>query len=146
MTAIEKTRNLVEVITRLNALLERENAGLKAMQVGQISGLTDEKQRLARLYEQLGGDLVGAQAEIAGMPQELRDALRDAGTRLEVLTRENAIRLKAAMTANQRLFDIVREAAERKRYGAGTYTHTGAIKSTGTGGGKPVALSLNQTL
>ena len=146
MTAIEKTRNLVEVITRLNALLERENTGLKAMQVGQISDLTDEKQRLARLYEQLGADLVEAQAELAAMPQKLRDALRDAGTRLEILTRENAIRLKAAMTANQRLFDIVREAAERKRNGAGTYTRTGAIKSTGSGGGQPVALSLNQTL
>ncbi len=146
MTTTEKTRNMIDVITRLNALLERENAALATMQVGEIKGLNDEKQRLARLYEQLGADLVEGREELDSLPDELRLPLQEAGLRLEKLARENAIRLKAAMTANQKLFDIVRAAIDENAKKGSMYTRTGAAAADTPDASKPVAMTLNETL
>lgn len=146
MTTVEKTRNMIDVISRLNDLLERENASLKSMQVGAIKDLNDEKQRLARLYEQLGADLAEAREEIQAMPDALTAPLREAGIRLETLTRENAIRLKAAMTANQKLFDIVRTAIDNQNKQGSVYTKTGATAADRPESAKPIAMTLNETL
>ena len=146
MTTQEKTHNMIGVITRLNALLERENAALAAMQVDEIQGFNDEKQRLVRLYEQLGANLVEGREELSALPDELRLPLHEAGLRLEKLARENAIRLKAAMTVNQKMFDIVRAAIDEHTKKGSMYTRTGAASADIPDVAKPIAMTLNETL
>jgi len=137
---------LIDIASRLIALLGRETELLREMKPGQVGPLQGEKLTLTRAYEARVRALNEQGSDLALVDRAIRDELRATVTRFEDAAKSNAIAIHAAQVANQRLMqaivDVLNERRGRtERYSAaGVSTHTDASPREG------VALTLDQRL
>lgn len=144
MSPAQKAQNLIDVVTRLTNLIERETDMLTTRpKSADLAVVVQEKQRLFSEYETmirgLGG-LVGLSAELE---PALRDELTQVAKRFDEAMRLNERRLDAMVRASQRIMEIMRDAAQKASQPVGSYNAGGGTKAYT---GKAVAVTLNETL
>ncbi len=150
MDIVNRINNLIDITSHLANLIEKENKALRGIKSGDATSLLEEKNTLTRAYEsRVEGldELLGNPDAVGKLDPELRQRMRKAGERLNALVEENAMLLKVAIEANQRVVDIVAEAVKEAQPGPGTYSSKGSVEKDRTGTiTKNVAFSLDRQL
>jgi hypothetical protein len=128
--------DILTATERLSSVMSRENAALAAYDRATMRSILDEKRSASDVYH----DAVRAfacrhtdatteaetRAASPALDDATRGALRRAGDRLSALSAENQRRLDVALTAHQRMLDVIVRAA-RDHQPAGTlYARDGA--------------------
>lgn len=146
MDAQKRLDDLIAITTRLIDVLERENAILKDRRHADLTGLLDEKETIARVYQ---ARVMGLQEHPLDPESENhpdRDRVRELARRADELIRENALMLEAAMYASKRVVDLVAEAVKETSNPTGAYSKKGTTAVTGIRNVRGNAVSLDQTL
>ena len=147
MDATKRINDLIVIIGQLAAVLERENAALKERRTGTLKELTEEKARLARIYETRFQAVADERPDLDQVDPDSRERLRAVGAKADVLLKENGRLLKVAIAANRRVVDLIAEAVKASAPGPGTYTAAGAVGTKAAGATpRSVAFSLDRTL
>jgi hypothetical protein len=121
-----RLRDLVAVIGRLIAVMDKETELLRAMRSDQIGELQPEKTRLAGLYVGMVKDIRKHPELLAAIDQAVRGELAEAMTRFDKAAADNERAINAARSANERVLKAI-VAAVNSRRSVGTYGNTGAL-------------------
>ena len=144
MSPAQKAQNLIELVTRLTNLIERENDMLETRPKSQeLAVVVQEKQLLFAEYETMIQDLGGLAGLSAELDPALRDDLLNVARRFDEAMRQNERRLDAMVRASQRIMEIMRESVQRVSQPVGSYNAGGATKAYA---GKAIAVAINETL
>lgn len=146
MDAEKRMADLINVTDRLIDVLERENEILRERRHAELSGLLDEKETIARVYQARIMGLQEHPDQLDGVDPDDRDQLRKLATKVDRLINQNARMLEAAMTASRRVVDLVAEALRDTANPAGTYGKGGSTDLSKRRGTRNSAISLDQTL
>lgn len=137
--------DLIQVTARLGAVLEKENALLRAMQPAKIRALQDDKVALANAYQALVRELSRDPKRFEDVAPTLRLELKTALTRFDSLAQQNGAALHAAQTVNRRVMVTLIDAVKKQQAPAPGYGRDGASMGPATKA-PPLSLSLNQRL
>jgi hypothetical protein len=111
-SAVADAVSLADIADRLAALLTRETAFVRAMQIKEIGPLQGEKAQLTREYQRLLKGLAGATLKL---PAELKMRAMRAGQRLADAAVENERILRVGQAATDRLIAAIAAAIKRQR-------------------------------
>lgn len=136
--------DIVWACTHLCDLIEYENEALAAHDSQTVRELAENKQALARIYEQSVAPMADDPHLVDTLAPEQKEELLALGNRLKDLVEENARRIKAEMDAYQMLMDAVVHAVKTTKTGPVTYGRGGVTE--GHGASEVNSLSFNQTL
>lgn len=136
--------DIVWACTHLCELLEYENDALARHDSATVRDLSENKEALARIYEQAVAPMADEPQLVETLEPEQREELMALGVRLKDLVEENARRIKAEMEAYQMLMDAVVQAVKTAKTNAVTYGRAGAVE--GHASSEANSLSFNQTL
>ena len=125
MDNITRLRDLVAIVGRLIAIMDKETALLRGMRSDQIGALQAEKARLAGLYVGMVREVRRNPEVLAAVDQAVRGELAEAMGRFEAAAAENERAIGAARTANERVLKAI-VAAVNARRSIGTYGNNGA--------------------
>ncbi len=133
--------SLAKIADELVALMEEENILIERTNPEALNPLVKKKQLLVRDYQTAMTGLVGTPESRALLSEAHRQHLRQLCGRLDEATTTNALKLKAAANANERLLHIIVQAVRREQqslnpYSAGSSQHIKGDKSAG-----PVAVN-----
>lgn len=118
---------LLEVASRLTALMERENAHLAKHEPAGVVALQDEKLALTRVYTTRVREIQKDPTTLAAVTGVVRDEMRKAFARFDEVARRNELALKAARTVNERVLKAIVEAANAQQpQRVSGYSRTGA--------------------
>jgi hypothetical protein len=137
---------LIDIGSRLINLLGRETALLREMKIGEIADLQDEKLALTRAYEARMRALNKQDNGLTEVDQAIRDELRATVHRFEDAAKANAIAVRAAQEANQRLMQAIVDAVNERRSRADGYSANGHSTGTDPRPRDGVALTLDERL
>ncbi len=126
MDSATRLRDLVAVIGRLIAVMDKETALLRGMRSDQIGALQPEKTRLAGLYVGMVKDIRKNPELLAAVGDAVRGEVTEAMMRFETVAAENERAISAARAANERVLKAI-VAAVNSRRSVGTYGNTGAL-------------------
>ena len=129
MTEALQVDTLIETVTRLSALLEREIGLLRERRPLEIEPLQAEKAELTALYEQAVGALRAEPDFTAALDPALRNRLARAVADLEGACAANAEALRSARQTTERLVSAIAEEIRVKRPGGNAYSRRGAAPS-----------------
>jgi hypothetical protein len=147
MDASARTTDLIEVASRLIALLEQEIVILREMRVGELQQLQPAKDRLANAYLAHSRALGDEPALLAAVAPAIRQELRDTVRRFQAVVGANERALRAARDANDSLIKAVVGAVVEARGDATTYTKAGTVRRLATGDrAGPTPLSIDRQL
>jgi hypothetical protein len=118
--------DLLDVASRLTALMERENAHLAKHEPAGVAALQDEKLALTRAYTTRVHDIQRDPAKLAAITGAVRDEMRKAFAKFDEVARRNELALKAARTVNERVLKAIVEAANAQQPRVSGYSRTGA--------------------
>ncbi|MEK9723484.1 MAG: hypothetical protein VW405_08370 [Rhodospirillaceae bacterium] len=142
-----RLNDLIVITGRLAELLQRENAALRSHRAQEVRDLLDEKATLSRVYETRYKGIAEHPEIIEGADLDVRDRLRIAGEKVQVLMEENARLLKIAISANKRVVELIAEAVREQQPSAGVYGASGRASTAGsTAASQRLAYSLDQNL
>jgi flagellar biosynthesis/type III secretory pathway chaperone len=148
-TAIDlrpSAEGLIDIASRLIAVLERETTLLREMKAGEIGALQPEKTRLIAAYEERSRGL-NAHGEALGFLEEaVREELRETIARFNDSAKDNALALRAAHQANERLMQAIVEALNRQRDRSEGYGADGARTGVEPSLNDRVALTFDERL
>lgn len=144
MSSVLPYEDIVWACTHLCDLIEYENEALAAHDSQTVRELAENKQALARIYEQSVAPMADDPHLVDTLEPEQKEELLSLGNRLKDLVEENARRIKAEMDAYQMLMDAVVHAVKTTKTGAVTYGRAG--QTEGHGASEVNSLSFNQTL
>lgn len=142
MEAVDRVRELTDIIGRLARLIAEENEKLAAHKLAEIAPMQDEKARLARLYEQHVKQVGESPEVLADLEEADRSLLKEASVDLAKRMEENERRLKTGAQAIERLMKAVADAVRSKRGDVPLYGAKGAV----TGAPQALSITVNQTL
>lgn len=109
--AIKLAQAVEKVMESLASIMDQETALLAKQNVDGLNALREEKTRLVRDY-QLNISVLAQKPELLKeAPADVRDRLRKVGVALEVATKQNALKLQAAISTTQALVQTVIDAA-----------------------------------
>jgi len=137
---------LIEIASKLIALLGRETALLRQMKIREIGALQDEKLTLSRAYEARVRALNKHGDAVDGVEQAIRDELRATVNRFQSAAEANSIVVRAAQTVNQRLMQAIVDAVNELRGRAETYGADGHRLGADLRPREGVALSFDERL
>ena len=137
---------LIDIASRLIALLGRETELLRQMKTKEIAPLQDEKMKLTRAYESRVRSLNEQGNELALVDAAIRDELRATMNRFEDAAKANAIAIHAAQEANKRLMQAIVEVLNERRSRAEGYSADGVSTHKDARPREGVALTLDQRL
>lgn len=138
--------DLIEIASRLIAVMEKETALLRDMRPKEIISFQEEKARLIRGYEEKTKALRAEPAQIAAITGAIKQELTLTIRHFEHAAELNAKALAAAKEANERLLKAIINAATESRADTQTYSSDGALRRAGNGKSEGVSLALNQEL
>lgn len=139
-------RGLIEIASRLIVLLERETALLRAMKAGEIGALQPEKSRLIAAYEERTRGLSAHGEELGFLEAAVREELHDTIARFNEAAKDNALALRAAHQANERLMQAIVDALSQQRNRAEGYGADGARTGVEASLNDRVALTYDERL
>lgn len=139
--------DLVQVVGRLTAVLEREVAMLRAMKPAELQAVQEDKMALTAAYEARIKALKDEPAALDALAPSLRAELKAALDRLRAALGENERSLRAAKDATGRVLRAIAEELENRRPEAAGYSGKGA-QSPGRAPARrePVSIAVNRTV
>ncbi len=137
---------LIGVAGRLVATLERETALLAQMKTADVKPLQKEKAALARAYEERVRALKSKPELVRAAGKAIAEEFRACATKLAQASEANAVALRAAKAANERLLQCIVEAASEHDAAHHGYTSRGVATRDGYTAPERVSLTLNEQL
>ncbi len=135
---------MVEAIRLYDDLLTEENALLRAGDANGVSALLDRKMAATRLYQERLRTLLGDGQATRSMNPDQRGSVIGMVRGLEERVKENAILLKANMSAIEQLFEVINTAARKMRRQEVAYSKGGQLWETYSRQG--ASLAYNSTI
>ncbi len=135
---------MVEAIRLYDDLLTEENTFLRAGDANGVSALLDRKMAATRLYQERLRSLLGDSQATRGMNPDQRSAVIGMVRGLEERAKENAILLKANMSAIEQLFEVINTATRKMRRQEVAYSKGGRLWETYNRNG--ASLAYNNTI
>lgn len=127
MDITKQVNDLIDITTRLNDLLKRENQALRNHDAQETNALLSEKNSLTEVYEEHVEAVMNHSEHLNALEPSLKEHLSSMGESAKSLIEENAILLRAAIVANERVMDMVAEALSRARSKITTYSKDGTM-------------------
>jgi hypothetical protein len=127
---------------RLVAMLERENAALRARRNADVAAMAADKAVAAKIYEARLTALGEATAAFSDLPDDARRTLRSIGERLARELEQNASLLEVAVAASRKVMQILAEVVRTLSVGVGIYGANGAARR-GSRSGAPTAIAVS---
>jgi|GEM_PF-672936 len=118
---------LIDVASRLTALMERENAMLAAHDTGGIKGIQDEKLALTRAYTTRVREIHKDPTRLSAVTQAVRAEMKKVLLRFDEVAKRNEIALKAARDVNERVLKAIVDAANAQVPRVNGYSRTGGM-------------------
>tara|TARA_B100000686_G_scaffold287407_1_gene312838 strand:- start:399 stop:839 length:441 start_codon:yes stop_codon:yes gene_type:complete len=146
MDPTNRINDLIVISNRLVDVLERENEALSNRKYSEINDILDEKVTLGRVYESRIMGLSDEETNLNEVDGELRDQLRELGTKVNTLIENNSVLLKIGIEANRRVVNMIAEAVKASVPNTGTYAANGANAIAEQVKAKNVAISIDHTL
>lgn len=146
MDPTNRINDLIVISNRLVDVLERENEALSNRKYSEINDILDEKVTLGRVYESRIMGLSDEETNLNEVDGELRDQLRELGTKVNTLIENNSVLLKIGIEANRRVVNMIAEAVKASVPNTGTYAANGANAIAEQVKTKNVAISIDHTL
>ena len=112
MDPTNRINDLIVISNRLVDVLERENEALSNRKYSEINDILDEKVTLGRVYESRIMGLSDEETNLNEVDGELRDQLRELGTKVNTLIENNSVLLKIGIEANRRVVNMIAEAVK----------------------------------
>jgi flagellar biosynthesis/type III secretory pathway chaperone len=127
MNITKQINDLIDITSRLADLLTRENDALRNHNTHEASTLLNEKNSLSEIYEDHVKAVMTYSEKMKDVDPSLRERLSTIGAKAKKLIEENAILLRAAIVANQRVMDLVADALSKTRKNITTYSADGTL-------------------
>ncbi|MBP5856974.1 hypothetical protein KAJ83_08135 [Marivibrio halodurans] len=127
-----RAHNLIALMEDLVDLLQRENALLERPRSTELGPVIEEKQALFKLYEEQVHAIAQDATFASDLEPDLRERMKDVGSRFEDLARVNERKLKLVSDASQKIVDVIADAARRAS------GHVEGYGKTGDSRGRPV--------
>ncbi len=121
--------DLVWVVSTLCELLEVENDALARHDAQTIRELADNKAALAQMYLKTVLPMIEKPLVLEELTPEQVEELRAKGRQLGQLALENSLKLRAEITACQRVMDTMVKAAKKNAVNTVSYGRKGAFES-----------------
>ena len=138
---------LVMAASRLIVVMNHEVELLRAMRVGEISALQQEKQELTALYEDALQTLSGEPELLEALEPAMRAELAELATRFDEAVCENTRALTAVKISHDQLLRAIVDAVSENRSRQKAYTAQGALDNPRKGRNAPtLSLTLDQRL
>jgi hypothetical protein len=109
--SVQKVEAFTAVVRELVAVLRAEIDHVRAMRLDGVRALQEPKARLSEAYAENHAELAGDVEGLKALPPTLTAGLRIALGELKDVVQENARRLAAARTVNERLMRTLAAAA-----------------------------------
>jgi hypothetical protein len=119
--------DLIDVASRLTALMERENGFLAKHDTAGIKGLQEEKLALTRAYTTRVRELSKDPTRLKALTQVVRDEIKTVMKRFDEVATHNEMALKAARIVNERVLQAIVDAANKQQPRVAGYSRTGAM-------------------
>lgn len=143
----EHMETLISATSRLIVLMNHEVRLLRAMRVGDIAALQQEKQNLTVLYENALQTLAAEPELVEAMEPALRAELTDLAVRFDAAVCENTRALDAVKASHDQLLQAIVDAVSENRSKQKAYTAQGALDNPRKGRNAPtLSLTLDQQL
>ena len=118
---------LIDVASRLTALMERENAMLAAHDTTGIKSIQDEKLSLTRAYTLGVHNIRKDPARLAAVTQAVRTEMKKVLLRFDETAKRNEAALNAARQVNERVLKAIVDAANSQTPRTSGYSRTGGM-------------------
>ena len=144
MSPSPRATSLIGLLTGLIDVLEQENAILNKPNIQQLTDLVEEKQILFFEYDKQVEELAGDVSFANSLSDEAKEEIKQLSLRFEQVSRENEIKLSAALKTSSLVVDHITKAAS-KATGASIAAYGGDGTSRMTGN-RAAPISVNRTL
>lgn len=139
-------QDLIAIMNRLIALLERENGMLRAMRPQEIRPLQADKNALGLAYQAVVRELARVPDALNSVNKALMVELRRTTERFNEIANENMRAIKAGQETNTRLVAIIVEAVKGSRTKSGLYAKSGAFAERADDRAPVLSLALDRRL
>ena len=137
--------DLIALTARLVGVMEKETELLHAMKPGAIEPLQEEKARLVVAYNRATKAVSGDPKLLAALGAALKDELARITAKFRDACAANERAIKAARDANEKLVQLIAEAANKQRNPSFAYGATGRYAGpTRQSRQAPLSVALNQ--
>ncbi len=141
-----RTDDLINLAAQLSDVMEQEADLLHRMDVAAIASLQPAKSAMADAYERVVRELGKSPQPLDAIDPSRLSELRATSARLDKAADTNAIALKTAAVANERMFHAIADAMRETRKESATYTRDGRLTPRTRTRMRADPVSVNQTL
>ncbi len=147
MSTQSQVNNLLQVTSRLIAVLDREVELLHASPSTEFEALQEEKSALTAAYETQTRSLTGHPELLEALQPVLRAELKRVTGRFKSAVAANEVALRAARETTQRVLQAIADELGRNRCDQAGYSAQGsAASSSRRMSGPPLSISLDRRL
>ncbi len=147
MSTTSRIDGLIQVTSRLIAVLEREVELLRAVPSTELEALQEEKSALTAAYESQARSLSGHPESLEALQPVLRDELERVTSRFQSAVAANEVALRAARETTQRVLQAIADELDKNRCDKAGYSAQGcAASSSRRTSGPPLSITLDQRL
>jgi hypothetical protein len=118
---------LIDVASRLTALMERENSMLAVHDTSGIKAIQDEKLALTRAYTLRVREIRKDPGRLAAVTQAVRAEMKKVLVRFDEVAKRNETALAAARDVNERVLKAIVDAANAQAPRVTGYSRTGGM-------------------
>ena len=147
MSTQSQVNDLLQVTSRLIAVLEREVELLRAVPSTEFEALQEEKSALTAAYESQARSLTGHPQLLEALQPVLRAELKRVTSRFQSAVAANEMALRAARETTQRVLQAIADELDKNRHDNAGYSAQGcAASSSRRTSGSPLSITLDQRL
>ena len=147
MSTDSHINDLIQVSSRLIAVLEREVELLRAAKPSEIEKLHEEKSRLTAAYESQARTLASQPELLKALQPVLRSELERVTDRFQSAVTANEAALRAARDTTQRVLQAIADEISKSRPDNVGYSAQGyAASSSQKTSGQPLSIALDERL
>jgi flagellar biosynthesis/type III secretory pathway chaperone len=147
MSMQSKVNDLLQVTSRLIAVLDREVELLRTTPSTELEALQEEKARLTVAYESQARSMAGHPELLEALQPVLRAELERVTSRFQSAISANEVALRAARDTTQRVLQAIADELDKSRRNNAGYSATGYGSTTSYGGGgQPVSIAVDRRL
>ncbi len=147
MSTQSQVNDLLQVTSRLIAVLEREVELLRAVPSTEFEALQEEKSALTAAYESQARSLTGHPKLLEALQPVLRAEFERVTRRFQSAVAANEVALRAARETTQRVLQAIADALDKNRRDKAGYSATG-YGSTASYGSctQPISIAVDRRL
>ena len=147
MSTQRKINDLLQVTSRLIAVLDREVELLRTASSTDLEALQAEKSALTAAYESQARSMAGHPELLEALQPVLRAELERVTNRFQSAVSANEVALRAARDTTQRVLQAIADELDKNRRENAGYTATGYGSTASYGGGQPpVSIAIDRHL